>query len=70
LPGSLLPAVEFPQVENVSLENPPPGHSPVFDNAPVEVLLAVLVAFFATKKHDMPMKAVLPENFCSVADRP
>jgi hypothetical protein len=54
LPGGLLPAVEFPHVENMPLENPAPGDSPVFDNAPVKVLLAVLEAFFAAKKNDMP----------------
>ena len=60
--GSLLSAVEFPQIENVALENPPAGHPTVFDNAPVKVLFAILVAFFAAEKHDLPMKAVISEN--------
>jgi hypothetical protein len=62
LPGSLLATVEFPQIEDVSLENSAAGHSPVFDNTPVKVLFTVLVAFFAAKKHEPLMKAVPPEN--------
>ena len=58
LPGRLLPAVEFAQIQNVSLENPTARHPAVFDDAPVKVLLAVLVAFFAAEKHDLPMKSV------------
>jgi hypothetical protein len=45
LPGSLLAAVEFPQIETVALENPATGHPAVFDDAPVKVLFAILVAF-------------------------
>jgi len=62
LPGSLLAAAEFSQIENMSLENPASGHSPIFNHAPVEVLFTVLVALFAAKKHDPPMKAVPAEN--------
>lgn len=62
LPGSFLPTVEFPQIKNVSLENPTTGRSAIFDNAPVKMLFAVLLAFFASQKHDLPMKAVHPSN--------
>jgi len=46
----------------VSLENPAPGHPPVLDNTPVEVLFAILVAFFAAEKHDLHIKAVPDKN--------
>jgi hypothetical protein len=62
LPGSLLATVEFSEIENMALENPAAGNPPVFDDAPVMVLFAILVAFFAAKKHDLHIKAVHAEN--------
>jgi hypothetical protein len=62
LPGSLLPPVEFSQIENIALENPPVRHLTIFDNAPGEELFAVLKALFATKKHNLPRKAALLES--------
>jgi hypothetical protein len=44
------------------LENPSAHHPAIFDNAPGEVLFAVLKALFATKKHDLPIKAALLGN--------
>ena len=60
LPGSFLATVEFPQVEDVSLENSAAGHSPVFDNTPVKVLFTALVAFFAAKKRPVREVGVAP----------
>jgi hypothetical protein len=51
-PRRFLPPVEFAQVKDVTLEDPSIGATPVFHNAPVEVLLAIFAAFRTTEKHD------------------
>jgi len=51
-PRAFLVPVEFTQVEDVTLKDSPVMESPVFHDAPVEVLFAILEPFRATKKHD------------------
>jgi hypothetical protein len=50
-PCGLLTSVEFPKVKDLPLEHPLARDAPVFHNTPVEVLFAVLSAFFATEEH-------------------
>ena len=44
-PGGFLPAVEFPQVKNVALDNALVVEPPVFHDTPIEMGLAILATF-------------------------
>ena len=50
-PRGLLVAVEFAEVEDGPLKDASAHDAAVLDDAPVEMLLAVLVSFFAAQKH-------------------
>ena len=51
-PGRLLDTVEFPQIEDVALQDAPVRDATILDNAPVLVHLAILATFLASQKHD------------------
>lgn len=50
-PGRFLHAVEFAQVEDVPLDDALVVQPPVFDDTPIEMLLAILATFGTTQKH-------------------
>jgi hypothetical protein len=56
-PCSALAVVDLAQIQHVPLHRPPAGDTAVLDDAPIAVLLAVLVAKFVAQKHG----ASLPE---------
>jgi hypothetical protein len=51
-PRRLLRIVDLAQVQHVPLHHAPSGHPRVLNNAPVAVLLAILVASFEAQEHD------------------
>ena len=51
-PGPLLGIVDLAEIEHVTLGHPTVGQTPVLHEAPVAVVLAVLLAMAATQKHN------------------
>jgi hypothetical protein len=51
-PGLPLRPVNFPKVEHLPLNNPPPGYPAVLHYVPVAVRFSVLLAICAAQKHD------------------
>ncbi len=50
-PGGLLPATGFAKVKHLSLEDTPTWDAVVFNDTPVEVLVAILATFFSAEVH-------------------
>ncbi len=51
-PGRLLPAIEFAQVEHMTLGDAPVEEPTIFDHTPIVVGFAILEALQSTKEHD------------------
>jgi hypothetical protein len=50
-PGCLLSAIELAQGKNVPPQDTPSRDAAAFDDTPVEVLFAILAAFFTAEEH-------------------
>src|SRR5262249_37037880 len=51
-PRQFLSVVDLTQIQHVPLHHAPAGDACVLDNAPVAMLLAILLADFAAQEHD------------------
>jgi hypothetical protein len=52
LPGGLLLIIDLPQIKNRLLDDFTSGATFVFDDAPIAVLLAILLSRSETQKHN------------------
>ena len=63
-PGRLLRVVDLAQIKDGALRGVPRAQTPVFDHAPVAMLLAVLVAGVVAQKHSVGGQSITSAQGC------